>query len=409
MTVVTNSRYDASSASVVGAGSRLVRTSTKPAARRRSAVVSASRTPTRPSSRRSTARTARDASRARPARGRAARLGPPPHCANSRPPGRRAREDAAKERVVIANPVERRGAEDEVGPGVERQSRQVDLHERHARAERRAAGSRARSAACSTIDRSRSAGRAEPRHQLAGEPAGAAAGVDDALVALRASAGSRTRCPHAVCGADDAVVRAAFHSRVTAVAGMTRLAGSAVCARHRLELAHVECSVTAMNFPPTRLSVVARTRSEDQETRRLAFETLIEAYWKPVYKYLRLKWQLDPDDGRGSDAGVLHHRAREGRARPLRSRRTRALSHLPAAVPRRLRRQRAKGRRRDSSAAAACPSCRSISRSAEGEIVRHEPAVAGGCRRAVLSGMGARAVSTCRRRSASGVRELGPR
>jgi RNA polymerase sigma factor (sigma-70 family) len=50
-----------------------------------------------------------------------------------------------------------------------------------------------------------------------------------------------------------------------------------------------------MNFPPTRLSVVARTRSDDAETRRLAFATIIEAYWKPVYKYLRLKWQLDPD------------------------------------------------------------------------------------------------------------------
>ena len=50
-----------------------------------------------------------------------------------------------------------------------------------------------------------------------------------------------------------------------------------------------------MNFPPTRLSVVARTRSADQETRRLAFETLIEAYWKPTYKYLRLKWKLDAD------------------------------------------------------------------------------------------------------------------
>jgi RNA polymerase sigma factor (sigma-70 family) len=50
-----------------------------------------------------------------------------------------------------------------------------------------------------------------------------------------------------------------------------------------------------MNFPPTRLSVVERTRSGDQETRRLAFETLIDAYWKPTYKYLRLKWALGPD------------------------------------------------------------------------------------------------------------------
>lgn len=51
-----------------------------------------------------------------------------------------------------------------------------------------------------------------------------------------------------------------------------------------------------MSFPATRLSVVARTRSTDEETRRLAFATLIEAYWKPVYKYLRLKWHLDPSD-----------------------------------------------------------------------------------------------------------------
>jgi RNA polymerase sigma factor (sigma-70 family) len=50
-----------------------------------------------------------------------------------------------------------------------------------------------------------------------------------------------------------------------------------------------------MRFPPTRLSVVARTRSADAETRRLAFATLIEAYWKPVYKYLRLKWRLGPE------------------------------------------------------------------------------------------------------------------
>lgn len=51
-----------------------------------------------------------------------------------------------------------------------------------------------------------------------------------------------------------------------------------------------------MTFPPTRLSVVARTRSPDQDVRRLAFEALIEAYWKPVYKYIRLKWRRSPDE-----------------------------------------------------------------------------------------------------------------
>ena len=50
-----------------------------------------------------------------------------------------------------------------------------------------------------------------------------------------------------------------------------------------------------MSFPPTRLSVVERTRSDDEATRQLAFAAIIEAYWKPTYKYLRLKWRLDAD------------------------------------------------------------------------------------------------------------------
>jgi RNA polymerase sigma factor (sigma-70 family) len=51
-----------------------------------------------------------------------------------------------------------------------------------------------------------------------------------------------------------------------------------------------------MSFPATRLSVVERTRSTDEETRRVALATIIEAYWKPVYKYLRMKWSLGPDE-----------------------------------------------------------------------------------------------------------------
>jgi RNA polymerase sigma factor (sigma-70 family) len=41
--------------------------------------------------------------------------------------------------------------------------------------------------------------------------------------------------------------------------------------------------------------VVVRVRSDDADTRRVAHETLVEAYWKPIYKYLRLKWRLSPD------------------------------------------------------------------------------------------------------------------
>jgi RNA polymerase sigma factor (sigma-70 family) len=51
-----------------------------------------------------------------------------------------------------------------------------------------------------------------------------------------------------------------------------------------------------MSFPATRLSVVEKTRSGDEETRRVALATIIEAYWKPAYKYLRVKWSLGPDE-----------------------------------------------------------------------------------------------------------------
>jgi RNA polymerase sigma factor (sigma-70 family) len=51
-----------------------------------------------------------------------------------------------------------------------------------------------------------------------------------------------------------------------------------------------------MSFPATRLSVVERTRSGDAETRRVALAAIIDAYWKPAYKYLRLKWALDADE-----------------------------------------------------------------------------------------------------------------
>ena len=39
-----------------------------------------------------------------------------------------------------------------------------------------------------------------------------------------------------------------------------------------------------------------RTRSGDEETRQVALAAIIDAYWKPVYKYLRVKWSLTPDE-----------------------------------------------------------------------------------------------------------------
>jgi RNA polymerase sigma factor (sigma-70 family) len=51
-------------------------------------------------------------------------------------------------------------------------------------------------------------------------------------------------------------------------------------------------------FPPTRYSVVIAARSRDADIRSRAFESLIAAYWKPVYKYLRLKWHVPDEDAK---------------------------------------------------------------------------------------------------------------
>jgi RNA polymerase sigma factor (sigma-70 family) len=49
-------------------------------------------------------------------------------------------------------------------------------------------------------------------------------------------------------------------------------------------------------FPATRHSIVAAIRSGGADERRSAFDTLVAAYWKPVFKYVRLKWHASPED-----------------------------------------------------------------------------------------------------------------
>ena len=43
-------------------------------------------------------------------------------------------------------------------------------------------------------------------------------------------------------------------------------------------------------FPTTHRSLVAALANGAPEERARAFETLLAVYWKPVYKYLRVRW-----------------------------------------------------------------------------------------------------------------------
>ena len=49
-------------------------------------------------------------------------------------------------------------------------------------------------------------------------------------------------------------------------------------------------------FPSTRRSVLLAARDLDPEVRRQALDTLIDSYWKPVYKYLRVQHRAEGDE-----------------------------------------------------------------------------------------------------------------
>lgn len=49
-------------------------------------------------------------------------------------------------------------------------------------------------------------------------------------------------------------------------------------------------------FPITRHSVVLAAQSEDPGVRARAMEAVTAVYWKPVYRYVRMKWHLVADD-----------------------------------------------------------------------------------------------------------------
>jgi RNA polymerase sigma factor (sigma-70 family) len=51
-------------------------------------------------------------------------------------------------------------------------------------------------------------------------------------------------------------------------------------------------------FPPTRWSAVVAARSGEAVERRLGLSRIAEAYWRPVYKLLRLRWHKSHEDAR---------------------------------------------------------------------------------------------------------------
>jgi len=83
----------------------------------------------------------------------------------------------------------------------------------------------------------------------------------------------------------------------------------AVCENTRVQ------EQTPSRFPQTRPSVVAAIGNADPEVRRCAFEALVTSYWKPVYKYLRLRWHIEPEQAEDLTQGFFTHAFEKGTLR----------------------------------------------------------------------------------------------
>jgi RNA polymerase sigma factor (sigma-70 family) len=55
---------------------------------------------------------------------------------------------------------------------------------------------------------------------------------------------------------------------------------------------------TNSRFPLTRWSAIVASGSANSAERQRGFEILLEGYWKPVYKYVRIKWRKSNEDAK---------------------------------------------------------------------------------------------------------------
>jgi len=58
-------------------------------------------------------------------------------------------------------------------------------------------------------------------------------------------------------------------------------------------------------FPPTRRSVIEAVASTDAEERERALESLCAAYWRPIYKYIRLRWNRPAEEAQDLTQGFF--------------------------------------------------------------------------------------------------------
>ena len=68
-----------------------------------------------------------------------------------------------------------------------------------------------------------------------------------------------------------------------------------------------EMGGSSPSFPTTRPSFVAGMSSSAPVERERAAEVLVRSYWKPVYKYVRLRWRKGNEDAKDLTQGFFAH------------------------------------------------------------------------------------------------------
>jgi RNA polymerase sigma factor (sigma-70 family) len=58
-------------------------------------------------------------------------------------------------------------------------------------------------------------------------------------------------------------------------------------------------------FPLTRHSAILALKGSDEPARKLALEVITKAYWRPVYKYIRVKWNRDTETAQDLTQGFF--------------------------------------------------------------------------------------------------------
>lgn len=58
-------------------------------------------------------------------------------------------------------------------------------------------------------------------------------------------------------------------------------------------------------FPLTKFSAILGARSDIEEERTRAYGLLVSVYWKPVYKYIRIKWHKPNEDAKDLTQGFF--------------------------------------------------------------------------------------------------------